>query len=75
MEQPFTQAVCTFDYVYRFQIFVTCVCANPIDTGFWEVWAKLIDIRNKQKTSDPSDPSNCNNPVITLDPLGHDPSD
>ena len=31
--------------------------------------------KNKQKTSDPNDPSNCKNPVITLDPMGHDPSD
>ena len=25
--------------------------------------------------SDPSDPSNCKNPVITLDPMSYDPSD
>ena len=25
--------------------------------------------------SDPKDPSNCKNPVITLDPMGHDPGD
>ena len=48
---------------------------NPIDIGFWDVYAKLIETRNKQKTSDPSDPSNFRNPVITLDPMGHYPSD
>ena len=32
-------------------------------------------MKNLKKTSDPCDPSNCKNPVITLDPIGHDPSD
>ena len=48
---------------------------NPIDIGFRNVYAKLIERRNKQKTSDPSDLSNFRNPVITLDPIGHYPSD
>ena len=34
----------------------------------------MIETRNKWKTSDQSDPSNCKNPVINLDPMGHDPS-
>ena len=78
LEQPFTQAAFTFDYVYRFQIFVTCVCARS--HCYWIshlphhiVTAKLIETRNKQKASDPSDPSNCKNPVIALNPM--DPSD
>ena len=32
--QPFEQVAYTFDYVYKFCIFVTCVCAQSIVTGF-----------------------------------------
>ena len=36
---------------------------------------ELIETRKKWKADDPSDPSDCKNPVITLDPMDHDPSD
>ena len=36
LEQPFTQAAYTFDYVYRFRIFAR----NSIDIGFREVFRK-----------------------------------
>ena len=34
LDQPFEQVAYTFDYVYRFRIFVTCFCAQSIVTGF-----------------------------------------
>ena len=64
-----------FDYVIIGFGFLSLVFAwNSIDNGFWEVQAKLIKTRNKWKTSDPSHPSDCKNPVITLYLMGHDPS-
>ena len=36
-EQPFTQAACTFDYVYKFRILSLVFARNPIVTGFREV--------------------------------------
>ena len=58
---------------HRFRIFVTCVCAE----FHWQWISGSIGKtdKNKWKTSDPSDPSNCKNPVITLDLMSHEPSD
>ena len=54
LEQPFIQAACTFDYLYRFWIFVTCVSTQS--HCYWIphlhnhiVTAKLIEIRNKKR--------------------------
>ena len=54
LEQPFIQAACTFVYLYRFWIFVSCVCTQS--HCYWIphlrnhiVTAKLIKIRNKKR--------------------------
>ena len=88
LEQPFTQAACTFDYVTVGVGFLSLVFArNSIDIVFHlffvlisfsytsRVYGKLIKAKNKWKTIDPSDPSNCKNPVITLGSISHNPSD
>ena len=68
----YTSHLYFFDNVCRFGFLSIVFAWNPIDIGFREVQAELIETRNKQKTSDPS---NCKNPVITLETMGHDPSD
>ena len=52
-----------------------CLRGFPLTLDFREAYEKLIKTKNKWKTSDPSDPSHCKNPVITLDPMSHDPRD
>ena len=50
LDQPLEQVAYTFDYVYRFRIFVTCVCAQSIVTGFHiraitlllQNWSRLV---------------------------------
>ena len=52
LDQPFLQVACTFDYVYKFRIFVICICLQSL--CYWIlhsrnriVTEKLIEIRNK----------------------------
>ena len=52
-----------------------CLRGNSIDIGFWEAEPKLIKARSKWNASDPSDPRDCKNPVITMDPMRRDPND
>ena len=64
-----------FDYVtIGFGFLSLAFTRNSIEIGFREVDTKMIKTKNKWKTSDPSDPSNCKNSAITLDPMSHDPS-
>ena len=67
--------VCLITYLQVSDFSDLCFHMNSIDIGLREVQAKLIKTRSKLEMSDPIDMSDCKNPVITLDPMGHDLSD
>ena len=69
LQQPFTEAAYTFDYltkVFGFLSLTLSFLENSINNKFREVWEKLTETKNKWKKVDPS---NRKNPACNLDTI------